>query len=102
MQQLIAPTDAAFEIPFSISQGKIVKFLMIGGSGADFIEFKALPDPTTWPAGVSIADSTDAIDATKKIINIANNVRWLEGPMDLLITSAGTTGQVALDYFVSN
>ena len=95
---LFTGTGACDIKDFAIPQGKVVTFTLENAT-TDVFEFKAQPAPGT--SGFSITDAQDAIDATKKIINAANNLRSLYGPQVVNIVRIAGTSDVTLHLTVS-
>lgn len=58
------------------------------GLASDSIEIRADAGLATTP--FNIADSTDPIDTSKKVVNAANNIRSIRGPLTVSLHRIGT------------
>jgi hypothetical protein len=93
-------TTAAGDTRHRIPEGLIHTFVLIGAGAGEAIEFKAV-DPTSAPENieseaVSILSSQDTIDVNRKIINSANNMIQIRGPIELVISKPVTATPVTL------
>ena len=89
--------DLATEI--NANKGELVTVALNGDIGAELIEIKKVVELNGVRSYVSMADPTDPIDTTRKVLSSAFTERRLEGPIVIAIDKPATAGAVGVHKY---